>query len=85
MLAEQTRTSASDPAVHKLLAQAAGKTGRTLETHMAMADYYYLNGYTKQAVEQLQLARKSPRLSDYQMARIQARLITLEKQLKDKN
>ena len=85
LLADLTRTSTSDPAIHKLLAQAAGKTGRTLETHMAMADYYYLNGYTKQAVEQLQLARKSPRLSDYQVARIQARLTTLEKQLKEKN
>ena len=85
LLADLNRTSANDPAIHKLLAQAAGKTGRTLETHMAMADYYYLNGYTKQAVEQLQLARKSPRLSDYQAARIQARLMTLEKQLKEKN
>ncbi len=67
--------------MHKLLAQAAGATGHTVQTHTAMAQYYFLNGYTKQAIEQLKLAEKSPTLSGYQIDRIQARITDLEAQL----
>jgi predicted Zn-dependent protease len=84
LLADISSNTSGDPAVYKLLAQAAGKTNRPLQTHTAMAEYYYLNGYTQQAVEQMELAKKTPRLNDYQAARIQARLIALEKALKEK-
>ena len=43
-----------------------------------MAQYYFLNDYTHQAIEQLKLAEKSPRLTHYQIARIQARITDLE-------
>jgi predicted Zn-dependent protease len=46
-----------------------------------MAQYYFLNGYTDQAIEQLKLAEKSPTLSGYQIERIQARITDLEAQL----
>ena len=46
-----------------------------------MAQYYFLNGYTNQAIEQLKLAEKSPTLSSYQIARIQARITNLEELL----
>ena len=85
LLVEISSSSADDPAVYKLLAQAAGKTGRKLQTHTAMAEYYFMNGYTHQAVEQLQLARKLPGLSDYDAATVQARLSDLEQQLEGKN
>ena len=68
----------SNPKLHKLLAQAAGVTDHPVRTHTAMAQYYYLNGYTNQAIEQLKLAEKSPRLTHYQIARIQARISDLE-------
>ena len=84
-LLEQISSNATDaPAVYKLLAQAAGKTGQTLQTHTAMAEYYQLNGYTQQAVEQLQLARKLPGLSNYEAASVQARLSGLKQMLKEK-
>lgn len=70
-----------NPSLYKLLAQAAGKTNRSLQTHTAMANYYYLSGYTKQAVEQLKLAKRSPRLSNYQAARINALLEAYEQVL----
>lgn len=68
----------SNPKLYKLLAQAAGVTDHPVRTHTAMAQYYFLNGYTHQAIEQLKLAEKSPRLSHYQIARIQARITDLE-------
>jgi len=81
LLTEMANRNASNPQVHKLLAQAAGVTGNTLQTHTAMAQYYFLNGYTNQAIEQLKLAEKSPRLSSYEIARIQARIGNLEELL----
>ena len=49
-----------------------------MQTHTAMSEYYFLNGYTNQAIEQLKLAEKSPGLSSYQTARLQARIANLE-------
>ena len=48
-----------------------------------MAEYFYLIGYTPQAVEQIKLAKKTPRLSNYQAERIEARLTALERVLED--
>jgi predicted Zn-dependent protease len=81
LLVETANRNPGDPQLHKLLAQAAGATGHTVQTHTAMAQYYFLNGYTKQAIEQLKLAEKSPTLSGYQIDRIQARITDLESQL----
>jgi predicted Zn-dependent protease len=81
LLTDMANRNASNPQVHKLLAQAAGATGHTVQTHTAMSQYYFLNGYTNQAIEQLKLAEKSPRLSSYEIARIQARIGDLEELL----
>ena len=81
LLTDMANRNSSNPQLHKLLAQAAGATGHTVQTHTAMAQYYFLNGYTNQAIEQLKLAEKSPRLSSYEIARIQARITNLEELL----
>ena len=71
-----------EPAVFKLLSQATGQSGQTARTHMAMAQYFYLNGYAKKALEQIRLAGDISGLSDYQAARIQAQRKQLEDQIK---
>jgi len=81
LLNKVAETNPSSPRLHKLLAQAAGATGHKVRTHTAMAQYYFLNGYTDQAIEQLKLAEKSPLLTSYQIARIQARISDLERLL----
>jgi predicted Zn-dependent protease len=62
-----------NPLVYKLLAQASEATGRQVEMHEAMSQYYYLNGYTRDAIQQLELASREPGLSEYDSARIDAR------------
>jgi predicted Zn-dependent protease len=47
-----------------------------------MAQYYFLNGYTKKAIEQMELAEQTTGLSDYQAALIQARITRLKELLK---
>jgi len=68
----------NNPLVYKLLAQASEATGRKIEMHEAMSQYYYLNGYTRDAIQQLELASREPGLSDYDSARIEARQKELE-------
>jgi predicted Zn-dependent protease len=81
LLTEITSNNQAAPQIYKLLAQAAGATNHTIQTHTAMSQYYFLNGYTNQAIEQLKLAEKSPGLSSYQTARIQSRIANLEAML----
>jgi predicted Zn-dependent protease len=67
-----------NPLVYKLLAQAAEATGHKVEMHEAMSQYYYLNGFTREAIQQLELASHEQGLSDYDSARIEARQKELE-------
>jgi predicted Zn-dependent protease len=83
LLADSSNRHPLNPEIYKLLAQAAGATGRKVQTHTSMSQYYFLNGYTKQALEQLQLAEKQPGLSNYQTSLIQAGIKTLETQLEN--
>jgi predicted Zn-dependent protease len=75
-------TRSDNPQLYKLLAQAAGLTGHPVQTHTAMGQYYLLNGYTKKAIEQMELAERTEGLSDYQAAMIQARIARLKELLK---
>ena len=68
----------SNPLIYKLLAQASEATGRKVEMHEAMSQYYFLNGYTRDAIQQLELASHEPGLSNYDSARIEARQKELE-------
>jgi len=73
------------PQIYKLLAQAAGASGRDVQTHAAMARHYHLNGYTREAIEQLKLAARVPDISSYESARIQARTKELQDLLEDED
>jgi predicted Zn-dependent protease len=83
LLSDVSKDHYTNPEIYKLLAQAAEATGRTVQSHSAMSQYYFLNGYTKQAIQQLQLAAREPGASDYETARIQARLKELEALLEE--
>jgi len=74
LLSDISNKKYNDPQIYKLLAQAATDTGRVAQSHTAMGHYYYLNGWLKEAIEQLQLARRASGLTDYESARIQAQL-----------
>jgi predicted Zn-dependent protease len=52
--------------------------GKESIAHEEMAEYYFLNGQTHEAVEQLTLASKTPNMDFYQSSRIEARLQQLK-------
>lgn len=70
-----------EPELYRLYAEAAGNIGRRWESHEATAEYYYLNGDTRAAIDQLSLALKNPDLSYYDNARISARLKAFKDEL----
>jgi predicted Zn-dependent protease len=85
ILSDISNKQYDNPQIYKLLAQAAEATGRKVESHGAMSRYYNLNGDTKQAIQQLQLASRESGVTDYEAARIQARLEELEALLEEEN
>ncbi|MGB5442173.1 MAG: M48 family metalloprotease [Gammaproteobacteria bacterium] len=78
LLAHASDKHPLDPEMYKLLARAAAASGRNIQTHTAIAQYYFLNGYTTQAIEQLRIAEKQKGISDYQSASIQAGINNLQ-------
>jgi predicted Zn-dependent protease len=84
LLVDVSGKNLNSPQVFKLLARAAGTSGHPIQTHAAMSQYYFLSGFTQQAIEQLKLAAKTPGVTDYQTARIQARVTALEDLLETK-
>lgn len=70
----------SDPGMHKLYARVAGKAGFPAEMREHLAEYYFLNGQTNTAIEQLRQATLIKNLNFYQSSRIEARIQQLENQ-----
>ena len=56
------------------MAEAAGAAGDKADAYEAIAEYYYLNGQTRTAVQQLDLALRLPDLDHIQTVRIESRL-----------
>ena len=69
------------PEAYRLLARAASADKQSMETHTAMAEYYYLNGLTHDAIEQFSLALKSPGISFYEKSKIEARQKVMQDEL----
>ncbi|MGH8646588.1 MAG: M48 family metalloprotease [Gammaproteobacteria bacterium] len=74
-----------DPTVtyYALLARAEGQAGFKVESHLAQAEFYYLNGETELAKNQLDIASREASATRYQLERIAARLEILVKELEE--
>ncbi len=75
----------TDRMYYGLLAEAEGRAGNDLDSHLALAEYHYLNGNVHQAVQQLKIAERTRKLDYYHRQRIEARLEQFEKELKEEN
>ncbi|MBB1075836.1 M48 family metallopeptidase [Rhodoferax sp. 4810] len=65
-------------AVYGLMADAAGRAGKRLQTYRYRAEQLYHQGDIKLAVNQLELALKQPTITPYLAERLQARLKELK-------
>jgi predicted Zn-dependent protease len=85
LLREYLRYRAPKPLLYKMLAQAENDAGSPIESQQALAEYDYLNGQTRSAIERLDQAlhmtnSMAKREDFYRASRIEARLQELKRQ-----
>jgi predicted Zn-dependent protease len=73
---------AAAPEVYQLLAQAQGQSGKTVDAHESLSEYYYRTGDIRSAVQQLKLARRLAGSDFYRASKIEARLRELRAEAK---
>lgn len=81
LLKTAVRNTSDDPALYRLLAQAAGGANNPLEAHKAAAEEYYLNGNPKGAIEQLRLALRLAGDNFYQASSLEARISAIRDEM----
>jgi predicted Zn-dependent protease len=74
-----------EPAVYKLLSQAAAALGREALGHEYMAEHYHLRGETRQAAMQIEIALKQADLDFFEASRLESRLAELNAELDDED
>lgn len=82
LLKSARRHPPQHPHLQKLFAQAAGETGRLIDSHRSMAEYYFLQGNTDSALQQLRIARNHAGKDAYLLAGIDARSKEIEATIK---
>lgn len=74
LLAEEQQSRTTDARLYLLQAKAYAGLGQAFRQHRALAEAYYLQGLTYGALEQLQLAQKSPDGDFYEQSQVDAKL-----------
>jgi predicted Zn-dependent protease len=77
------RNDRNDPKLLLLLSRAEGKNNKLVDAHGHLADYYYLRGELKSAMRQLEIALGRPETSDYQSAKLAARLKNIKHEFRE--
>jgi predicted Zn-dependent protease len=81
LLQAQIRHNALNPVLYKLLAIAEEQTSSKSAAYQALAEYDYLNGRTRMAINHLQMALKENDSKKYAHTRIEARLKVLKEEV----
>jgi predicted Zn-dependent protease len=83
LLKEYGKNNDPDIKYYDYLSRAEAESGHPIESSIAHAEYYYLTGETRVAIEQLKylLRQRNPKPDYYQEERIRARISDLEQEL----
>jgi predicted Zn-dependent protease len=74
LLDKAVRQQPGEPTLYKLLASAAGESGKKMEAHRAFGEYYFLTGQPRAAIEQFELAVRFAGNNFYYVASLEARI-----------
>jgi beta-barrel assembly-enhancing protease len=74
VLDKAVRKWPEEPALYKLLASAAGESGKRMEAHRAYGEYYFLTGQPRAAIEQFELAIRFANNNFYYVSSLEARI-----------
>lgn len=81
LLREYAYEHEPDPRYYKLLAEAEEQAGAPVESHIALAEYYFHLGETQMALQQLEIAQRQPAIDYYQRERVLARMDEMKAEL----
>lgn len=74
VLQTQTTLSRKTPRLYKLLSETQAKLNKPAASHQSLAEHYYLLGQTHEAINQLEISLKIPKIDFYLISRLEARL-----------
>ena len=74
LLDQAIRQQPAEPTLYKMLASAAGESGKKMEAHRAFGEYYFLTGQPRAAIEQFELATRFAGNNFYYVASLEARI-----------
>ncbi len=81
LLQTAVKNQPGDPGLYQMLAEAAGGTGSSYESHKALAEHYYLSGNPSAAIEQLQIAGRYVGNNFYRQSSVEARIAAIKEEM----
>lgn len=81
ILQTQISHSTKNPKLYRLLAETQAKLNKTASSHQSLAEHYYLLGQTHDAIKQLEIGLKTPKIDFYLISRLEARLTEFKNEL----
>lgn len=81
ILKRRLLTQRGDARLHGLLARAEGEAGNSLEAHQQLAEFFYFRGNPREALRQLNLAKKYTGDSYYAQASVDARIEEIQQEM----
>lgn len=81
ILENQLSTETKTPKLFQLLSKTQAKLNKPAYSHQSLAEYYYLLGQTHDAIKQIEIALKIPKIDFYITSRLEARLIEFKDEL----
>ena len=85
ILHAQISPSTNTPKLYHLLAKTQAKLNKPAHSHQSLAEYYYLLGQTHDAINQLEIGLKVPKVDFYLTSRLEARLKEFKTELHQLN
>ncbi|NNG14417.1 MAG: M48 family peptidase, partial [Gammaproteobacteria bacterium] len=73
LLHQHARERNPDASLYQLMAVAEGEAGYPIEAHQSLAEHHYLNGQTRAAIRQLDIALGLKSDNFFELSKVQAR------------
>lgn len=85
ILQKQISSSTKTPKLYQLFAETQAKLNKPANSHQSLAEHYYLIGQTHDAIKQLEIGLKTPKIDFYLTSRLEARLKEFKNELHQLN
>ena len=85
ILQAQIASTTKTPKLYRLFAETQAKLGKPAYSHQSLAEHYYLLGQTHEAIKQIEIGLKTPKIDFYLVNSLEARLKEFKNELHQLN